>query len=179
VCTSDGLKLYFYALAAHFGEWIKDSVTGRPRWRVTLELLYGQVSKAYRRRKLAKVERRMQHGELSDLKGALQRLGFTGSINTAFVERLNLTLRQSIAALTRRSWATAQLTPELEAHLTWWRAWYHFCRSPEGLRQKRETPQSRQGQQTARLYRERTPAMAAGLADHILSVEELLLFPVG
>ncbi len=34
-------------------------------------------------------------------------------------------------------------------------------------------------QQTARLYRERTPAMAAGLADHIWGVEEFLLFPVG
>jgi hypothetical protein len=82
-----------------------------------LELLYGQVIKAYRRRKLAKVERRMQLGERRDLKKALQRLGFSGSINTAFVERLNLTLRQGLAALTRRSWATAQLTLELEAHL--------------------------------------------------------------
>jgi hypothetical protein len=71
---------------------------------VALELLYGQVIKAYRRRKLAKVEqpRSVQQGERSDLKRALQRLGFTGSI---------------IAALTRRSWATTRPTPELEAHL--------------------------------------------------------------
>ena len=119
VCTSDGLKLYFYALTAHFGEWITDPATGRLTWRVAVSLLYGQVIKAYRRRKLAKVERprSVQHGERSNLKSALQRLGFTGSINTAFIERLNLTLRQSLAALTRRSWATAQLTPELEAHL--------------------------------------------------------------
>ena len=59
----------------------------------------------------------MQQGELSDLKSGLQRLGFTGSINAAFVERLNLTLRHGLAALTRRSWAIAQLTHELEAHL--------------------------------------------------------------
>jgi IS1 family transposase len=117
VCTSDGLNLYYYALTAHFGQWFTDPSTGKPKWRVALELLYGQVKKSYQRRKLAKVEHQMQQGQLEDLQKALQRLGFTGSINTAFVERLNLTLRQGLAALTRRSWATAQLTPELEAHL--------------------------------------------------------------
>jgi IS1 family transposase len=161
VCTSDGLKLYFYDLTAHFGEWITDPATGRPTWRAALALLYGQVISAYRRRKLAKVERRMQHGERSDLKRALQRLGFTGSINTALVERLKLTLRHGLAALTRRPWATAQLTPELEAHLAWWRAFYHFCRPHQGLWQKREAPQARQGRKTARRYRERTPATLA------------------
>ena len=92
VCTSDGLKLYYNALTAHFGEWLTDPATGKPIWRVALGLLYGQVVKAYRRRKLAKVERprSVQHGELPDLKHALQRLGFAGSINTGFIERLNL-----------------------------------------------------------------------------------------
>ena len=141
VCTSDSLRLYYYALTAHFGQWLTDPATGRPKWRVALDLLYGQVIKAYRRRKLAKVQRHVQHGQLHDFKSALQRLGFTGTINTAFVERLNLTLRQGIAALTRQSWATAQLTPELEAYLEWWRAWYHFCRPHQELQQKRGTPQ--------------------------------------
>ena len=54
-----------------------------------------------------------------ELQAALQRLGFTGSIHTAFIERLNLTLRQDLAALTRRSLARAQLTPQLGAHLEW------------------------------------------------------------
>ncbi len=164
---------------AHFSHWFTDPATGRPTWRVALDLLYGQVIKAYRRRELTKVERRMQHGQPEDLQQALQRLGFTGSLNTAFVERLNLTLRHSLAALTRRSWATAQLTPNLEAHLEWWRVWYHFCCPHQELRQKLDTPLARKGQQAARLYRERTPAMAAGLVNHIWSVEELLLFPVG
>jgi IS1 family transposase/transposase-like protein len=179
VCTSDGLNLYFYALTAHFGQWLTDPMTGKPKWQVALELLYGQVIKSYRRRKIFKVERRMQLGQREDLQAALQHLGFTGSINTAFVERINLTLRQSLAALTRRSWATAQLTPELEAHLEWWRVYYHFCRPHQGLRLKLETPQARKGQQTPRCYADHTPAMAAGLVDHIWSVEELLLYPVG
>jgi IS1 family transposase len=118
-CTSDGLNLYFYALTAHFGQWLTDPTSGKPKWQVAFEFLYGQVIKAYRRRKIFKVERprSVQLGQREDLQVALQRLGFTGSINTAFIERLNLTLRQGLAALTRRSWATAQLAPELEAHL--------------------------------------------------------------
>ena len=87
------------------------------------ELLYGLIQKSYRHRKLAKVTRQMRLGQLDDLQ----------------------------AALTRRSWATAQPTPELETHLEWWRAWYYFCRPHLGLRQKPETQQARKGQQTARL----------------------------
>jgi hypothetical protein len=75
-------------------------------------------------------------------------LDLTGSVNTAFVERLNLTLRQGLAALTRRSWATAQFSPELEAHLEWWRAWCHFCCPYLGLQRKLETPQACKGRQT-------------------------------
>ena len=119
----------------------------------------------------------MQIGQLTDLQAALQQLGLTGSINTAFIERLNLTLRHALAALTRRSWATAQLTPELEAHLAWWRAYDHFCRLPQALRLKLEIPQTRRGRQTPRRYEPRTPAMAAGLSDHRWNVEELLAFP--
>jgi hypothetical protein len=126
-------------------------------------LLYGQVVKAYRRRKLAKVERprSVQLGDREDLQKTLHRLGFTGSISTAFIERLNLTLRHGLAALSRRSWATAQLTPALETHLGWWRAWCHFCRPHQGLRLTLDTPQARKGRQTPRLYQERTPATLA------------------
>jgi IS1 family transposase len=93
VFTSDGLDLYFYAITAHFGQWITDVITGKPRWQVALDLLYGQVKKSYRRRRLARVERRMRLGELSHLTNRLKSLGFSGTLNTAFVERINLTLR--------------------------------------------------------------------------------------
>ena len=178
-CTSDGLNFYFYALTAHFGQWITDPATGKPKWQVALDLLYGQVIKAYRRRKIIKVDRRMQLGSLEDLQAALQKLDFTGTINTAFVERLNLTLRQGLAALTRRSWATAQLAPALEDQLDWWRAWYHFCHPHLSLRLTLDVPKPRKGQQRPQRYQDRTPAMAASFVDHIWEVEELLLFPVG
>jgi IS1 family transposase len=126
VFTRDGLNLYFYALTAHLGEWGADPATGKTKWHVSPSLLYGQVKKSYRRRKLHCVERLMRLGDLEQLTQRLQGLGLSGSLNTAFVERLNLTLRHALAALSRRSWATAQLTSELLARLEWWRPYYHF-----------------------------------------------------
>ena len=62
------------------------------------------------------------------LKAALQGMGFSGRLNTAFIERVNLTVRHGVAALARRTWATSQQTLQLLAHLEWWRAYYHGCR---------------------------------------------------
>ena len=50
----------------------------------------------------------------------LQGLGFSGQLNTDFIERANLTVRHGVAALARRTWATAQQSPHLLAHLEWW-----------------------------------------------------------
>jgi hypothetical protein len=128
--TSDGLNLYFYALTAHFGHWREVHRRGWKalRWQVAPELIYGQVKKSYRRRKLARVTPVMRLGTEAALKVVLQGLGFSGRLNTAFIERAPLTVRHAIAALARRSWATSQQTSQLLAHLEWWRAYYHGCR---------------------------------------------------
>jgi hypothetical protein len=47
----------------------------------------------------------------------LQGLGLSGRLNTAFIERVNLTVRHGVAALARRTWATSQQAPHLLAHL--------------------------------------------------------------
>jgi hypothetical protein len=100
------------------------------RWQVAAGLIYGQVKKSYRRRKLVRVTHVMRLGTLKDLAIALQGLGFSGRLNTAFIERVNLTVRHGVAALARRTWATAQQSPHLLARLEWWRAYYHGCRAP-------------------------------------------------
>jgi hypothetical protein len=55
-------------------------------------------------------------------------MGFSGRLNTAFIERAPLTVRHGVSALARRTWAKAQPAPHLLAHLEWWRAYYHGCR---------------------------------------------------
>lgn len=80
------------------------------------------------RRKLVRVSQVMRLGTEAALKAALQELGLSGRLNTAFIERVNLTVRHGVAALARRTWATSQQASQLLAHLEWWRAYYHGCR---------------------------------------------------
>ncbi len=97
-------------------------------------LIYGQVKKSYRRRKLARVTPVMRLGTEAALENALQGIGFSGRLNTAFIERVNLSVHHRVAALARRTWARAKLAPQLLAHLEWWRAYYHFVRPHVALR---------------------------------------------
>ena len=161
--TSDGLNLYFYALTAHFGHWRQVCRRGREvlRWQVAAGLIYGQVKKSYRRRKLVRVTPVMRLGTEEALKAALQGLGFSGRLNTAFIERVNLTIRHAIAALARRTWATSQQSPQLLAHLEWWRADSHFVRPHASLQVALAQPRERGGNLLPQRYRQRTPAMAA------------------
>ena len=63
------------------------------RSKVAAGLIYGQVKKCYRRRKLVRVMHVMRLGTQADLTLGLQGLGFSGRLNTAFIERVNQTVR--------------------------------------------------------------------------------------
>jgi hypothetical protein len=123
----------FMRFPAHFGQWLEVGRRGR-QWQVAAGLIYGQVKKNYRRRKLVRVTHVMRLGTEAALKVALLGLGLSGRLNTAFIERANLTVRHGVAALARRTWATAQQAPQLLVHLEWWRAYYHFVRPHASLR---------------------------------------------
>jgi hypothetical protein len=167
-------------LAAHFGQWL----VGRPRgrtvrqWQVAAGLIYGQVKKSHWRRKLVRVTPVMRLGTEAALISALQRLGFSGRLNTAFIERVNLTVRHGVAALARRTWATAQQSPHLLAHLEWWRVYYHFVRPHASLRVGLVQPRARGGHRLAQRYRQRTPAMAAGKTNRRWTAREVLCSPL-
>ena len=178
VFTSDGLNLYFYALTAHFGQWVAGVSRGTRQWQVAAGLIYGQVKKTYQRRKLVRVTQVMRCGTHTALQSALTGLRLSGRLNTAFVERINLTLRQNVAALIRRTWATMQDTPQLLLHLEWWRSYYHFVRPHESLRVTLGQPIARGGKRVPQRYRQRTPAMAAGLTRRRWKVQELLMVPL-
>jgi IS1 family transposase/transposase-like protein len=178
--TSDGLNLYFYALTAHFGHWLEAGRRERNvrQWQVAAGLIYGQVKKCYRRRKLVRVTPVMRLGTEAALKVALEGLGLSGRLNTAFIERVNLTIRHGIAALARRTWATSQQSPHLLAHLEWWRAYYHFVRPHAALRVTLMQPRERGGKKVAQRYWQRTPAMAAGRTNRRWTAREVLCHPL-
>ena len=99
-------------------------------------------------------------------------------ITTSLVERLNLTLRQENATLSRRTLAFAKDEDELRAHLALQVAYYHFVRPPLSLRRRLARPTRVRGR-TCRTWQSRTPAMAAGITDRVWSLRELLTYRPG
>lgn len=168
VFTSDGLRQYFYALTAHFGQWVEQAGKRKPVWQVLPSLLYGQFRKVKVGRKLKQVYTKMLCGERSVLRTVLQSIGLSGGIQTAYVERLNLTLRHLVAALRRKTWALAHSVRTLRWRVALAAAYYNFCRTHHSLRM--EVGQGR--------YRQRTPAMALGVTGHVWSVKEFITHPV-
>lgn len=95
-----------------------------------------------------------------------------GVINTAYMERLNATFRQRLACLARRSRHLAQKQATLEAGMFLVGCFYNFCETHHSLRLRLWI-----GERGFK-WVQRTPAMAAGLADHVWTVDELLRFPL-
>jgi transposase-like protein len=103
VFSSDGLKHYFYALTAHFGEWIILEGERKAVWMILPEFLYRQVLKSRRRHRMVNVEQRMLWSLPTEYSMRLKASYLRGRLNTAFVEWVNLTIRQSVSKLTRCS----------------------------------------------------------------------------
>ena len=84
--TSDGLNMYFYALTAHFGDWLQEWRRGRNvrQWQVAAGLIYGQVKKSYRRRKLVRVTHVMRLGTEAALKAREASDGLLGPAQYGF-----------------------------------------------------------------------------------------------
>jgi transposase-like protein len=165
VFTSDGLRMYFYALTAHFGSWHRPIGARKDHWRVDKNLLYGQFRKVRKGFRIANIYTVVQWGERQVIKARLQAIGLSGKIQTAFVERLNLTLRELTAPLSRRTWSMAYDRKHLMLHVEWVRSYYHFARPHMAL--KRVYANGRK--------QYLTPAVAAGVAKRRYGVRELLL----
>src|SRR5713101_6669571 len=103
---TDGFREYLTALLTHYGHWVqlpRRQATGpapKPRWRPLPQLLYAQVVKTVRWRRLVRVSHRVVFGTLEAVNHILAPLGW--HINPAFVERINLTICQHVAAIGRR-----------------------------------------------------------------------------
>src|SRR2546425_10446600 len=103
---TDGFKEYATALLTHYGHWVQPArrqatgATPKPRWMPLPQLLYAQVVKTVRRRRLVAVQHRVVFGTLERVKHVLAACGW--QINTAFIERLKLTIHQHVAGVGRR-----------------------------------------------------------------------------
>jgi IS1 family transposase len=179
---TDGFKEYLIALLTHFGHWVQPErrqATGRapkPRWMPLPHLLYAQVIKTVRRRRLVRVRHRVVFGTLAAVQQVLAACGW--QINTAFVERLNLNIRQHVAAIGRRVSTLCKGEDGLGQQLALYHCYYNFCLPHASLRQPLPQPEPTNGTGAAKGWRPCTPAMAAGLTDHVWSLKEVLLYRV-
>ena len=131
----------------------------------TEHLAYGQVQKQYKGRGIEQVEVRALYGK-ARLKHVLTLLGYK-QINTSVIERHNGTSRLRNQRKVRKTLAFSTV-PRYHRWMSWLSVGlYNFCRAHGSLK-------SIQGTQV----QPRSPAMAARLADHILTVREWLLCPV-
>ncbi|HEY5870201.1 MAG TPA: hypothetical protein VI542_32305 [Candidatus Tectomicrobia bacterium] len=179
---TDGFKDYRTAILAHFGHWMQPERrqdTGpmpKPRWMPLPELLYAQVVKSYRRRRIVGVKHRVVFGTQLAIEQIVSACGWT--INTAFIERLNLDIRQRVAAVGRRVNTLCKGEDGLLDQLTLFQTYHNFCLPHASLRQPLLIPEATTGRGSAKVWRPGTPAMAAGLTDHVWSLKEVLLYRV-
>ena len=122
--------------------------------------LYAQVIKTRRHDRVVRVERRAVIGAPWRFDHALTHSEDSSTVNTSFIERLNLTIRQSSAYLSRRTLSHARVQDTLEAHLELLRCYYNFARPHGALKFGREM---------------RTPAMQAGLATRRLTLRDIFV----
>lgn len=133
------------------------------------DLKYAKVCKKREKGHVVEVVQEVVLGEPNEV---LTLLGADegGKINTAYIERLNLTIRNSLARFIRR---TMNASKDIKMHsraLDFIQGWYNFVKPHKSLRLPIKEGKRR--------WNQRTPAMAEGLTDHIWTLEELLTFKV-
>src|SRR5215468_10354380 len=179
---TDGFKEYSTALLTHFGQWVQPlrrqakGPAPKPRWMPVPQLLYAQVVKTVRRRRLVRVRHRVVFGTLEAVEQVLAACGW--QINTAFIERVNLTIRQPVAAVGRRVTTLCKGEDGVRQQLALYHVYYNFCLPHASLRIPFALPEPTHGTGSAKRWQPRTPAMAAGLTDHVWTLREVLRFRV-
>ena len=170
---SDGFTCYLAALIAAFHVVMTFAPTGkrgRPRKPVCAphpDLIYGQLVKQKQPGKLLTLSTRVVLGA-----ERLTHLGLT--ISTALVERVHLTLRQALAPLGRKTSSFCKDRERLRQRVVFFQAFYNVSRPHMSLRQPLPLRECTRHGAIRPRWREHTPAMAAGVTDHVWTFRELL-----
>lgn len=120
--------------------------------------VYAQVVKTWRNNQVIKVTQKRVIGTAEQLQETLDRSEDSTTVNTSYVERLNLTIRQCCAYLGRRRLSHARRQNRLTGHLELVRCFYNFIRPHGALKFGKII---------------RTPAMQAGLVSRRLRFRDI------
>src|SRR5262249_40422500 len=171
--ASDEYPAYASAVEAAFGVPLEGHPTGPGRRpilserRLPPELTYATVHKEREKDRVVAVERRPVFGTKAGLEAALHASSVSRTVNTSFVERQHGTDRGRNARKARKTYRFSKdwRAHEAMTHYTLYR--HNFCWAVRTLRQRDEHGR----------WLQRTPAMAAGLTDHVWSTREWVRFP--
>src|SRR5882724_1136550 len=183
--TSDELPHYANALLDVYGVWVRPPRKGprgrfpKPRRVPPPDLCHAVVVKKREKVRVVNVTTRLIYGTTAQVDAALRASPVSRTITTYGVERNNVTVRQHSRRMGRKVNAFSKDPGYLEYQLTLAFAYYHFVVPHRGLRQRLPRALSTKGRKGSRKkWRSVTPAMAAGLTDHVWTMDELLSFRV-
>lgn len=171
--TSDEYKPYKKAILKAYGRNIKPPATGkrgRPKGsrRVPAKgLKYATVHKTRRKGRVVKIDLRAIYGSESEIKTAIEASAVSKTINTAFIERHNGTDRNRNARKVRKSYCFSKDWDVHDAMTYFTMYSYNFCWPVRTLRIQDQDNR----------WLSRTPAMVAGLTDHVWSLSDWLSYP--
>ena len=165
--VSDGLDAYGNALHARhcvlqtFPRTGRPGRPRRPKLVAAPTLRYVQVVKQRDDRgRLVGVSKRVVFGEVP-----------LDQVHTAYIERQNLNYRHENRRLTRKTLAFSKTAEALGQQLEFHQAHHNLVRPHRALAQRLDVQIK---DRAPRRWRKRTPAMAAGLTDHVWSLRELM-----
>ena len=183
--TSDDLPHYADALLVVYGVMAtppRRFNRGRrpsPRLQPPSDLVYAVVVKEREHGHVVSVTTKIIYGTEAQVAERLLASPVSYTISTYGVERNNLTVRQHSRRLGRKVNAFSKKRVYLKYQLALAFAYYHFCCPHRGLRQKLDQPiPTKSGHGSPKRWNKITPAMAAGLTDHVWTMDELLSFRV-
>jgi len=171
--TSDEYKPYRQAILEAYGEKVTPEPTGKrgrpegPHWEPSSDLKYATVHKTREKGRVVNIDFLVVFGTVAAVMAALKLSKVSQKINTAFVERQNGTDRGRNGRKTRKTYCFSK-DWNIHNAVTYFTMYnYNFCWPVRTLRE--QGPDGK--------WLPRTPAMSAGLTDHVWSLWEWLTFP--
>jgi len=171
--TTDEYAPYQQAILKAYGRRVTPPRTGKPgrpagpRWLAPPELNYATVHKTREKGHVVKVQTRVIFGQEQAVRAALEASAVSRHVNTSFIERHNGTDRNRNARKVRKTYCFSKDWDVHDAVTYFTMFSYNFCWSVRTLAEPVANGR----------LRPRTPAMAAGLTDHLWSLREWLSFP--
>jgi IS1 family transposase len=138
----------------------------KPRYRPSKDLVYATVHKTRVKRRVTKIDYRIVFGTEEQVQAALKQSRCSRKINTSFIERQNGTDRNRCSRKVRKSYCFSKDWDIHGAATSFSLYSYNFCWAVRTLRR----PDGQKGKCS--------PAMAAGLTDHLWTIREWLKIPV-